>query len=55
VGFGYITKMVPNMQKRIIGENQVKMGFRIVVTAYAVQGDIDASDAESSLVALIKK
>lgn len=39
--------------KRIIGENQLK-GFRIVVTAYAVQGDIDASDAESSLVALIK-
>lgn len=39
--------------ERVIGNDQLK-GFRVVVTAYAVQGDIDATDAESSLVSLIE-
>ncbi len=39
--------------KRVIGDGQLK-GFRIVVTAYAVQGDIDAADAKTALVSLIE-
>lgn len=39
--------------ERVIGNDQLK-GFRIVVTAYAIQGDIDATAAESSLVSLIE-
>lgn len=39
--------------ERYVYNDQLK-GFRIVVTAYAIQGDIDAGDAETALVELIK-
>lgn len=38
---------------RAISDDKLK-GFRIVVTAYAVQGDIDAEEAKTSLVSLIE-
>lgn len=39
---------------RVIRNDQLK-GFRIVVTAYAVQGDINPDEAEQAIISLIKK
>lgn len=39
---------------RIIGNDQLK-GFRIIVTAYAVQGNIEAEEAEKALISLIEQ
>lgn len=39
--------------ERTIGYDQLK-GFRIVITAYAVQGDIPAAEAKTALINMIK-
>lgn len=60
----YVTGLAPGETIKLYNQNgtlykeksfssdQLK-GFRIVVTAYAIQGNIDATAAESSLVSLI--